>query len=110
MVWDKDPENMHELALRIRKMAEERPDNRYEPFVGDGSCFYDIGECTDGSVGCIFGQAWPSLTGYKPIFVLASNLPGTTKLLLWFQKVQEFQDRGRKWRDCIQYADQEVVL
>lgn len=102
--WDTDPETVEELIARVRQLAEDEFTNRYHR-VGGGSCLYDEGTCTNGSVGCIFGQAWPSLTGFRPIAVFLEKLNATEEQIEWCRSVQEDQDNAQTWGASVENAD-----
>ena len=68
-------DKLDELVAEVRSIASDRGEVTYP----DGPCFYDKGECSDGSVGCVFGQAldnidWPIYkanlrTGIKSLLI-----------------------------------------
>lgn len=90
---------LESIKNKVREITKERPDVTYETF--EGGCHYDAGECSDGTIGCIFGQVSAALgepmTGTKSI-THYFNDP-------WCILVQQYQDRGMKWSVAIQRAD-----
>lgn len=48
-----------ELFDAITYLVEESPDNTYPPHYHGmvGGCYYSQGQCSNGSVGCLIGQA-----------------------------------------------------
>lgn len=96
----------------VRAIAAERPNTRY---LKDGySCSYTRGPCDDGTVGCIFGQAFQKL-GFKlpigydqvPIHRLLdkTDIDTTYDQAEWCRIIQNFQDSGDTWADAIKTAD-----
>ncbi len=100
-------DDLERLVLEVRKIATERPDVVYL-----GNCYYDSGECTDGSVGCLLGQAlqaidWPiyERNPQGSIVYLLFNEGYTDDRVIWCRDVQTKQDSSREWAGCVKYAD-----
>ena len=49
-----------DIIIGIRKRVAESPDNVYHQPMPD-TCYYGQGVCADGTIGCIFGQAFKRL-------------------------------------------------
>lgn len=111
------------LIALVRGMATERPDNVYLPGANRGepdfSCSYDDGECSDGTVGCIFGQALDQMgfdlsdvsEGVR-VSEAMRQLGITFKSCheLWCDRVQENQDKGTNWGLAVADADEEMKI
>lgn len=109
------------LKLEVVKLAQESPDNTYAGIPGlyPPVCKYAEGKCRNGSVGCIFGQAFQRL-GVDPAEVdwigegvisdvlEALRIETDSGQRVWADKVQEEQDRGICWDEAIEAADAEV--
>lgn len=99
----------------VRRVAKERPDVTYQRPEGMGFCQYDKGKCSDGTIGCIFGQISKILDvpfgdSVQPISALIGNLQGTPQQLQWLTLVQRYQDGGSTWRQSVEYADSCIQL
>lgn len=103
--------HIDELIKEVRRLASESPDNIYL----DRVCRYNSGENSNGSRGCIFGQAFRNL-GFMQIqeektvrYVLseAQGIEGDTQLLFWCDCVQAYQDSCKAWSECVAMADNE---
>ncbi len=108
-------DRLDELVAEVRKIAAERPDTRYE----HKGCFYDQNECSDGSVGCVFGQAFraidwvPYKSGEKFYIagvLLREGYASSDLRLKWCGVFQCQQDRGFTWEEGIVVADEEIHL
>lgn len=93
------------LKTMVRKIAKERPDVKYG-MPESGTCSYDEGVCSDGSVGCIFGQAAK---------LLGEPLYGSREITDyydddWCLLVQTYQDKGRSWGEAVRQADMEISV
>ena len=102
-------DKLDSLVAEVRKIAVERPDTIY----CGGPCYYDSGECNDGSVGCLIGQALSAVDWsiYNPgqdstISVLLGVKGFEGSRVDWCRRVQQMQDNGRTWGECITYADE----
>lgn len=101
-----------ELIARVREEANKRPNNVYRPDVKDRddlACFYNSGVCSDGTIGCIFGQIL-SVNSYHGCLSIERVLEGigmsaSDDQILWCTMVQNHQDRGHTWSECVRYAD-----
>lgn len=113
------------LVAAVRSLAEASPDNIYCPEIvdvgGNGrNCFYSKGDCSDGSKGCIIGQALVKL-GFD-VARLDDNPPNvegllagwrdyaeiendTSELQCWLAEVQESQDLGETWGQAVTRAN-----
>lgn len=105
---------IEQLIDRVKEIAKHRQDNKY--VVGQfARCYYTKGNCSDGSCGCIFGQALVSLDpNLKTTLVALDNYPTPIAILLlklgitgsdaqleWCAQVQRLQDSGDLWGKCI---------
>lgn len=108
----------------VRRLAKEAPDNKYERVDGvdiDGNvynkaCFYDKGDCSDGTVGCIFGQAFTrlglSVKGNMHIrsLLFSIGIESNSEEQVWCGHVQVTQDKGSTWREAVDSADELAAL
>lgn len=103
-----------ELITKVRQLAEASPDNQYQLRGTGVGCLYQSGNCTDGSRGCIVGQALRSFgwhdekpnTGVAEVMRLL-DIDSDDDRDNWLIHVQEQQDVGMKWEACIAWADEE---
>ena len=51
-----NPNIIDSLYDAVNKLIEENPDNLYNGTIED-SCSYVAGKCSNGSIGCLIGQA-----------------------------------------------------
>lgn len=110
------------LVAKVREIATERPNTVYL----HRSCEYSVGECSDGTTGCLLGQALRTL-GYtvrdlrrldelrvSSVDVALKKLLKTYELplkkLRWLRRVQDAQDIEVAWREAVEAADQEAPL
>lgn len=104
------------IIAEVRRLAEEFPDNVY---VSDNGpyCYYDDGRCTNGSIGCIFGQAIRNLgldwdlsdnVGILKVFI-RNGIP-MYRGHLWCRVLQVCQDNGSTWKQAVTRADEEVCV
>ena len=122
-------ETLTKIVERVRQVAAERPDNEYKGVpLGQprsGICGYTFGTCSDGTVGCIFGQVLqefpeielPDESNEDECLnqciwdVLETNLrlnpddKETNEALTWCQDIQENQDAGQSWESAVKNAD-----
>lgn len=115
-----DIKDARKLARKVKEYGEKRPDVRYAAATDQldddqiHTCEYDRGNCTDGTVGCIVGQAWQEL-GFGTIPAkgqIASGQFGTfgvdgyeaSKILRFLDVVQEQQDQDEQWGTAIERA------
>lgn len=111
---------MHGLLTEIRKLADESPACKYErPTKGfAGACFYTKGVCTNGSEGCIIGQALAKLGHIEKLVefdecggknaeaaIHALGLTISETDVQWCSRVQRAQDGGRCWGYAVGYAE-----
>ena len=113
--------DMKTLVKTVRDIVRERPDVRYQ---AQRACSYIAGNCTDGSVGCLIGQALVKLgvtfdadETTKRISTLVQPFcdDSTDELRkynnaanTWLAHVQSAQDHKEVWIDCVTYADADV--
>jgi hypothetical protein len=101
-----------QVIAKVRELAKDRPNNKYL----NKPCFYQKGECSDKTIGCIFGQVLKAL-GYE--FVEdepknISNLMFTLGMDLgmkeyeWVSMVQQNQDFDKTWEESVRLADEYV--
>lgn len=108
-----------QVKAEVERLAKEKPDNVYSNGRGGSSlCMYTQGTCQDGSVGCIFGQAFRNL-GINPAliakldedalnaaaalhFLNITRLPPSGHVAEnWVTAVQNSQDAGDPWGDAV---------
>lgn len=108
-----------DLVREVRRLATEKPENVYL-----GRFSYVSGECSDGSVGCIVGQAFRAI-GIDPAkydsfcgqgiaanagraaadaFAI-SDIDIRCSKAHWLRSVQGSQDRGDTWSAAVAFAD-----
>ncbi len=89
------------LISEVRKIASERPD-----VVSDSkTCMYDSGTCSDGSVGCLFGQGFAAIdwdlhddqNDTMGIYSLLDGAGCTGVMVDWCSELQLQQDKGFSW-------------
>ena len=118
------------LFDKVRELAAARPETVYRPWpTGQSSpmtrCSYLSGACSDGTVGCLLGQALLAI-GFtaerlQPVDLLAivevieKLLPielskEDRQRVRWLESVQNAQDNGCPWREAIDIADREEPL
>jgi hypothetical protein len=111
-----------DLVTKVREIAAARPENVYR----NGRCEYADGECSDGTIGCILGQALLALGFTKrklrrldelpisSIGVVLTSLLKTDALppnkVSWLRRVQDAQDIEVEWGAAVEAADQVVPL
>lgn len=105
------------LVTAVRQLAADCPDCKYiRPAIG--SCSYSKGQCTNGSVGCIIGQALAALgidvsaldtNGVMNARTVLTRLGGFDDAAIeWADGVQGKQDNGATWVEAIKFADRFV--
>ena len=110
---------IQEIVQQTRDLAAKYPDNVYLHWNRD-DCLYHEGNCTNGTVGCIFGQI---LVPHFPdknldscntivysidallVFLEISTNDNEYPLRNWCLQVQSLQDTGKMWHECIAFAD-----
>lgn len=112
---------LSKLVARVRALAAAAPENVYQKYNGR-SCSYTHGECSNGTLGCILGQAMaaegidthsigegafdevvsslPKLFGYDT----AEQAMGSAQYE-WLKAVQEAQDGGATWAEAVGRTD-----
>ena len=121
---------IEDLVSKVRELAVARPETIYQPSpTGQATptirCSYLAGTCSDGTVGCLLGQALVAV-GYTAEQLRAVDLLGIEeaieKLLpceltdeeyrrvRWLESVQNAQDNGHPWGEAIRIADEEEPL
>lgn len=113
-------DKLDSLVAAVRKLAQDAPANRYTRAVNDRVCSYDRGSCTNGSIGCLIGQALHVLDyrtdgvtgGIRSVVRVLLGVPyeestsrSTVSAVHWLDVVQMNQDRGDTWSHCIEVAD-----
>lgn len=48
---------VEKIVAKVREIAAARPDTVYGTYPDGTGCLYTLGICSDGSCGCLFGQA-----------------------------------------------------
>lgn len=114
---------VEDLIATVRKLITETPDNVYKPDNTVGRCFYNSGECKNGSHGCVFGQAFrllgeevedvsggdPRDTGIVSIF-WRMRIYFTPQQADWCHTVQSCQDNRQSWSKALEIADKTYPL
>jgi hypothetical protein len=116
-----------QLADKVRELAIARPETVYRPApTGQTSpaahCSYLGGTCSDGTLGCLVGQALLAV-GFTVEQLRSVDLFGIEEALdklhpfeltdhqyqqvRWLESVQNAQDNGYAWREAIAIANQE---
>lgn len=105
---------MNAIERAIRELAEQFPDNKYLNPLESCGCLYEEGFCSNGSQGCIVGQAIKHAGFTVPVG--ADNMP-LGKLLRdtqpnissdevsWVRSVQYLQDRKYTWGEAVAITD-----
>ncbi len=111
-----------QLIAKTRQFAEDNPNNLYEHDI----CNYATGECSNGAIGCIFGQVLHALgvpklqlqkfdsnqeEGGITIESLIDKCPDLFNPVSeankkWLLIVQGAQDRGCTWATAVREADE----
>ncbi len=104
-------DKLDSLVAEVRKIAVERPDTIY----CGGPCYYDSGECNDGTVGCLLGQALDAIDWHiymveedTHIGAVLERQDYADSRTTWCRRVQEAQDNGGTWGYCVEYADKKI--
>ncbi len=100
-------DKLDELVAKVREISAKRPEVSY-----GGACSYDTGECSDGTVGCLIGQALDAIDwGLYPedsgdtISDLLEEEGYEDFRVAWCGMVQGHQDMSFSWGECVEYAD-----
>jgi len=115
------------VIAELRKIVQLKPETIYSS--GGHGCKYADGTCSDGSIGCLFGQVlsnlgedvkrfdnYPMLCQeniyYTPAIdkILTNEFEGTAEEINWCAKVQEHQDNGCSWKEAVKEADLQFAL
>lgn len=113
--------NVQDLIKTVRQLAQNNPDNTYEEYHDEGklrACSYTKGECSNGTLGCIMGQA---ILALDPSYDFADKDQASIynliheQLLLdprpcnkdseWLSLVQDSQDDSETWSNAVRIAD-----
>jgi hypothetical protein len=105
-----------EFVTRVRERIARSPDARYIPpsikgIAGTTGCFYFRGEVTDGTVGCVMGQAVGiGITDDDAIRDYVMLMEGsreydTSEVGDWAGYIQNRQDNGTAWGEALAAAD-----
>ena len=111
--------DIDKLIAAIRELAAESPDNIYDRGQSH-ACSYVVGECSNGTQGCIVGQALrrlgletPDLPTHVDIYlslIFDCGVAGGDTRLLWVSVVQSEQDSGNTWAYAVKSADESYPL
>lgn len=110
---------LDDVIQATRELAAEFPDNVYEKEVQRINCFYTKGPCSNGSCGCLIGQALIKAgvpkerleefdakeQGGVSTVAYFLGIPLVNDKLWWLESVQSWQDMGNSWRACIEHAE-----
>lgn len=110
---------LRQLVDEVTKLATDCPDNKY--ISDEYPCMYNSGMCTNGSIGCIFGQACKNL-GLKPLegAGISSNIrkwEGNSSIIdcyepeiSWCNIVQKKQDTNWSWSAALAAANERYPI
>jgi hypothetical protein len=122
---------IEDLVANVRELAASRPDNIYQPASAapptapQRKCSYLTGNCHDGTVGCLLGQALLAIgfTAHQlrriDTLSIEEALASLSEVdsghvdgghVAWLMAVQCGQDEGHTWRRAVELADQEEPL
>jgi hypothetical protein len=106
---------LEDIVKEVKRLVIESPENVYKKPLddGDNNCSYSKGICTNGAVGCIFGQALKNLGINTSTLDDASSIYGLYEitsdsdknLLNWCVSVQSAQDNGKTWGKAVEDAN-----
>lgn len=113
-----------QIIATVRKLAADSPNNVYSRPGGiDSVCKYFSGKCSNGSTGCIFGQAFLELEldidedidedfgmGIVALLDIELNIEEEYHKKNWCDKVQRVQDSELSWSEAIKRADEMYPL
>ncbi len=97
-----------EIIREVKRLAAESPDNVYNP--NGAGCSYTLGDNTNGSRGCIVGQALKALgvdlaaLREGIIEVCLNRIPHESDVdngILWLAGVQGCQDSRNPWGEAV---------
>lgn len=115
-----------DIIAEVRRIVQLRPDVTYN--ASNYGCKYADGYCSDGSVGCIFGQVLSNLgervqrfdeypipdcnKTYTPSIgkILENEFGCSDNEYVWCERVQELQDNGLSWGEAVKMTDMEFPL
>lgn len=111
---------LSDVIVEVRRLAANSPDNIYTA-PEKRACSNISGTCSDGSVGCIIGQAMKNCGLDEDIlnedseagiesFVDRNILSGFRIEAIWCAKVQNRQDFQSTWGDAVKVADERCPL
>ena len=111
--------DIDKLIAAIRELAAESPDNIYDRGQSH-ACSYVVGECSNGTQGCIVGQALRRLGLETPDFkepvddYLFNHYDcgrvDDVSRTLWLIAVQTEQDSSNTWAYAVEDADESNPL
>lgn len=118
-----------QLVAKVREIVSLRPGVKYKPDEvrdpdnpGHVSCLYGKGTCSDGSEGCIFGQALVALgvdrgslddgeiLGEISEVLDSLDIADNNGMDEWCMVVQKRQDEGKSWGEAVAIADEKFPL
>ena len=115
--------NKIQIEEAVRKRVAESPDNVYTQANNCCECSYTVGNCTDGTVGCLFGQILPKeiidqvesvSEDEEGVYVDTECITDVLESCMdikdpdfvgWCSRIQAKQDTGLKWNDALSFAD-----
>jgi len=117
---------IQELAIEVRRLAVENPGTNY---YARKNCSYFTGGCSDGTIGCIVGQAARNI-GYDEFLNAAKieedkDFSDTTadnilsKMLdveqftgdiAFIRYIQAHQDHGSNWGECLLMTEKIIKI
>lgn len=117
--------SIQDLITEVRSIAQKRADVIYTKQDDMETCSYNYGSCSDGTVGCLFGQALQEL-GFDTSEVDNENIDTVIERLVekdrdpktesypseqieWCALVQMNQDHGLSWGVAVYKADKTKV-
>lgn len=105
-----------DIVSEIRRLAAKSPGNKYHRTMA--VCLYSKGSCSDGSCGCIIGQALSALGHDTTLLDKGDHAPAANEavkhfipdcrelVLDWCCIVQAQQDCGEAWGTAVLKADE----
>lgn len=110
---------LSELVKTVKAIIQSRPDVIYSTILEDGlgACYYSKGKCSDGTLGCVFGQAFqamgfkiPSANDSDSINSIIENFAvGVTQRQQdMCEGIQDWQDKENTWKTSLDMANKQL--
>jgi hypothetical protein len=122
--------NLSTIFWTVTRLAMANPDTKYKKdTLGSGpNCKYAAGECSNGTVGCIIGQAlkasgvtlkpeWDTGNGNTASAIIDDLIEEriieepeqTGRYKIWLDDVQGSQDTGDTWQEALNHANRRMT-